>query len=176
MGAAFGKGAADIGVLDEHRQLVKSVETQNHDTAPVCDNTDPGHVHGEHCDHEHSHDHKQHGSTTAETRFGITSFVYRKRRPFHPVRLGLFLKSLGKLSVNGINEMKEFPSGSPQSGESNLNSSEYNDAKRSLLRSKGFMWLASSSNAAYFMSHAGQYLEIAPLGRWWAGSSTIILF
>jgi G3E family GTPase len=86
------------------------------------------------------------------------------------------LKSLGKLSVNGINEMKEFPSGSPQSGESNLNSSEYNDAKRSLLRSKGFMWLASSSNAAYFMSHAGQYLEIAPLGRWWAGCSTIILF
>ena len=72
--------------------------------------------------------------------------------------------------------MKEFPSGSPQSGESNLNSSEYNDAKRSLLRSKGFMWLASSSNAAYFMSHAGQYLEIAPLGRWWAGCSTIILF
>jgi G3E family GTPase len=36
-----------------------------------------------------------------------------------------------------------------------------------LLRSKGFMWMASSKSAAYFMSHAGQYLEVTALGRWW---------
>ena len=28
-------------------------------------------------------------------------------------------------------------------------------AKKSLLRSKGFLWMATSSAAAYFMSHAG---------------------
>ena len=28
--------------------------------------------------------------------------------------------------------------------------------------------MATSSAAAYFLSHAGQYLEIVALGRWWA--------
>jgi G3E family GTPase len=28
--------------------------------------------------------------------------------------------------------------------------------------------MATSGAAAYFMSHAGQYLELAVLGRWWA--------
>jgi G3E family GTPase len=28
--------------------------------------------------------------------------------------------------------------------------------------------MATSSAAAYFMSHAGQYLELVALGRWWA--------
>jgi len=41
-------------------------------------------------------------------------------------------------------------------------------AQRSLIRSKGFVWMATSGAAAYFMSHAGQYLELLVLGRWWA--------
>lgn len=28
--------------------------------------------------------------------------------------------------------------------------------------------MGTSSQAAYFMSHAGQYLELVVLGRWWA--------
>jgi len=28
--------------------------------------------------------------------------------------------------------------------------------------------MASSSSAAYFLSHAGQYLDVVVLGRWWA--------
>jgi G3E family GTPase len=28
--------------------------------------------------------------------------------------------------------------------------------------------MATSAQAAYFMSHAGQYLELLVLGRWWA--------
>lgn len=41
-------------------------------------------------------------------------------------------------------------------------------AQRALIRSKGFVWMATSGAAAYFMSHAGQYLELLVLGRWWA--------
>ncbi|KAJ9523163.1 hypothetical protein QJQ45_024092 [Haematococcus lacustris] len=39
-------------------------------------------------DHHHHHHHHQHKSkeTTAAMRFGINSFVYRRRRPFHPQR------------------------------------------------------------------------------------------
>ena len=46
--------------------------------------------------------------------------------------------------------------------------SSVDKAKRSLLRSKGFVWMATSAAGAYFMSHAGQYLELVVLGRWWA--------
>ena len=41
-------------------------------------------------------------------------------------------------------------------------------AKKSLMRSKGFVWMGTSKSAAYFISHAGQYLELMVLGRWWA--------
>lgn len=115
---------------------------------PNCSN--PSHNH----DHSHSHAHSQ--TTSAEQRFGITSFIYRRRRPFNPMRLSRFLQSLGKISVSSANEL--VPS------EGTLNSA----IKTSILRSKGFVWMATSSAAAYFLSHAGQYLEIVALGRWWA--------
>merc|ERR1719223_325700 len=41
-------------------------------------------------------------------------------------------------------------------------------ARKALMRSKGFVWMGTSGVAAYFMSHAGQYLELLVLGRWWA--------
>lgn len=81
-------------------------------------------------------------------RFGITSFVYRRRRPFHPERFSTCLRSLGNLSVKDIGQL----SGGQKtvSGDENLET-----ARRSLLRSKGFVWIATSSTAAFFMSHAG---------------------
>ena len=119
--------------------------------APECN--DPTH------NHDHSHSHSSHDSTTAEQRFGITSFVYQRRKPFHPVRFSLFLNGIGKLSIKGINDIR---------ADSNLTPDKSATKKHPLLRSKGFVWMATSSNAAYFMSHAGQYLELSVLGRWWA--------
>jgi G3E family GTPase len=126
---------------------------------------DPTHNH----DHSHSHDHSQ--ATTALDRFGITSFVYQRRRPFHPARFSLFLQSLGKLSVDGIAELSEQPQSPPSKQEEAAAGPETTPlaaARRALLRSKGFVWMGTSSAAAYFMSHAGQYLELVVLGRWWA--------
>jgi len=40
--------------------------------------------HADHAGHEHSHDHAE-GGSAAETH-GVTSFVYRESRPFHPER------------------------------------------------------------------------------------------
>ena len=37
-----------------------------------------------------------------------------------------------------------------------------------LLRSKGFMWLASSPSSAFYWSHAGSHFETQLVGRWWA--------
>jgi len=84
VGNIGGVGAADSGVLDEHRTLVESVdhehnhghshsehhdhshshEHDNHAENKACMNTDPTHVHGESCGHEHSHD-RSHSSDTS---------------------------------------------------------------------------------------------------------------
>ena len=97
--------------------------------------------------------------TTAKERFCITSFVYRRRRPFHPVRFSQLLQGLGKLSITGMDELdmtEKVGTDGPEVLHANL------------LRSKGFVWMGTSGAAAYFMSHAGQYLELVVLGRWWA--------
>jgi len=236
LGKAGAAGAADWGILDEHRKLVTAVKTascsdpdcydpshahdhshnhshsssssasssctdsectdstHNHDHAhnnvhssssmdPTC--ADSSHPH-DHChdhgkrdtadcsdptctdsthnhdhSHSHSHSHDNEEMTTARERFGITSFVYSRRRPFHPGRMSVFLQGLGKLSVSGMEDVMD--TNIIQKAAPGIMS-----AAKSLLRSKGFVWIATSRTAAYFMSHAGQYLEMVVLGRWWA--------
>ena len=133
---------------------------QLHDVHSCADNqcTDPSHH------HEHGISHSQDSMTTAEKRFGITSFIYRRRKPFHPIRFAAFLQSIGSLSINGVSSINT-PKISNEGDEDNI---QLNEARKALLRSKGFVWFATSKSAAYFVSHAGQYLEISVMGRWWA--------
>ena len=78
------------------------------------------------------------GEESHETEeFGISSFVYVSRRPFHPQRLWDRLMEDGDFYSN-------------------------------LLRSKGFMWLASRHDICGQWSQAGQVVTLDPLGRWWA--------
>jgi hypothetical protein len=85
------------------------------------------------------------------------------------VRFSAFLQGLGKLSISGVDDLVVDLSKSPAGGAGTpLTQTEVEFARRSILRSKGFVWMAVSKSAAYFMSHAGQYLELAVLGRWWA--------
>jgi G3E family GTPase len=51
-----------------------------------------GHDHADH-DHGHDHDH-DHDHDHPEAVYGVTSFTYRRRRPFHPERLRAFLADL----------------------------------------------------------------------------------
>lgn len=76
----------------------------------------------------------QEQTETAE--YGISSFVYRSRRPFHPQRFYDFW----------VND----------------------DAASSILRSKGYFWLASRHSLAGFWSQAGGVISADPGGQWWA--------
>lgn len=79
---------------------------------------------------EHIHDH-------AKEAYGIVSFSYEARRPFHPARLMQALES---------------------------------DALDTLLRSKGFIWIATRHDQVGVWAQAGQVVTIDYGGEWWAAT------
>ena len=101
-----------------------------------------------------------------QTRFGITSFVYRTRsRPFHPGRLyNQFMKQYFMMDSFENSEQQ-------QSLEQLQNDASSKQAKRvelmgELLRSKGFIWLATSNLFIGGWQQAGNILKIALIGLW----------
>ena len=82
------------------------------------------------------------GEEETETEeYGISSFVYRRERPFHPKRLSdVFGGDLDEGLFRGV------------------------------LRSKGIMWIASRNDFAYDWSQAGCSIRLNPAGLWWASA------
>ena len=117
-------------------------------TDPGC--TDPTHDHS-HKAHDHAHGH-------THDAIGIDSFVYAARRPFAPARLQDLLRALPADVTAAISDGK--------ADHSSLNPTAR--ALATIVRSKGFLWLASSHDAAYYWSHAGNHFAAELMGRWWA--------
>jgi G3E family GTPase len=78
---------------------------------------------------------EEHTPETEE--YGISSFVFRARRPFHPQRLMNFLK---------------------------------NENMQKVLRSKGFIWIATRHDSGINWSLAGHIARVSPAGNWLAAT------
>ena len=96
--------------------------------------------------------------------YGVSSFVYRSRSPFHPERLYTLLSSLLHFYSN------------EKSKATRLNKAENLDqAKLSLmqerfgwiLRSKGFCWIAGRDETMAEWAQAGRFVSITPLMDWY---------
>eukprot|EP01138_Halocafeteria_seosinensis_P001908 gb/GECG01001954.1/.p1 GENE.gb/GECG01001954.1/~~gb/GECG01001954.1/.p1 ORF type:complete len:506 (+),score=58.88 gb/GECG01001954.1/:1-1518(+) len=68
--------------------------------------------------------------------YGISSFVFRSRRPFHPMRLHNLISN--------------------------------SDIFSSVIRSKGFVWLATRNDMGGLWEHAGSQHTLSPGGPWFA--------
>ena len=119
-----------------------------------------------------------------EERFGITSFVYRSRRPFHPGRLyNDFLDQFFIMRYEETEEDEELPSYI----EKLQSLAVIKQAKRvqlmgEILRSKGFIWIATSNYLMGGLQQAGNILRIEAQGPWlcenpeqWEGTPNEIL-
>lgn len=153
------------------------------------------HEHGAECaskgcteDHLHHHHHHEHAApkpkklrqeTTAAARFGIRSFVYRRRRPFHPGRLRDTVLRWLPVATNAATDNEEKKEGGGKdAADADADADAAAAAKeaeaknpspiRAVLRSKGFMWMSHSHATAFYWSHAGQHFEIRDEGDWWA--------
>jgi G3E family GTPase len=115
-----------------------------------------------HHHHEHHHDDdcsecaSKRQKTTAASRFGIVSFVYERRKPFHPQRLKDLVLRWMPVTHNKEVEKHDMPDDLSES------------PIKTVLRSKGFMWISNSHSTAFYWSHAGQHFEIRDEGEWWA--------
>jgi len=122
---------------------------------PDCDDASHG--------HSHSHSHEDTDETTAEARFGITSFSYEQRRPFEADRLAAMLqtwpepkKSLGDFLTDGLNDADA----SNVKGEGDMPLSR-------VIRSKGFVWINTHPGKIMYWSHAGKHMLLSYEGVWW---------
>jgi len=139
-------------------------------TDPNCN--DASHAH----DHSHSHSH----SHTKAQKNDIGTFIYRARRPFHPLRLSSLVHLLPV--ARGLPPLpKEIDNNNNKGNKSNSNNNSSTtksttlptspvkkSAFGSIVRSKGFAWLAHSHIEALYWSQAGSSFEMQCLGRWWA--------
>ncbi|CAE7343094.1 unnamed protein product [Symbiodinium natans] len=127
----------------------------SHSHAEDCsdpDCTDASHGH----DHGHSH---SHGTTTAEDRFGITSFTYTARRPLSEAR---FTKALQKWPIPKHSDLQLTLTDDDSSADHPM---------ARVIRSKGFCWLESQPSNRVYWSHAGKDMQLTYNGFWWGAMS-----
>ncbi|CAJ1961353.1 unnamed protein product [Cylindrotheca closterium] len=110
---------------------------------------------------------KEHGVSGAPgeaDEYGVTSFVYKNRSPFHPFRLYKFLRQFFCFA-------NEWNASSPESsvkkiGKDDQTKAALNQKYGRILRSKGNCWLAGRDRHIYDWAQTGQIMALQPGQPW----------
>jgi G3E family GTPase len=108
-------------------------------------------------------DQEGHTTNSEADEYGVTSFVYRARTPFHPTRIGVWITSIlhspseWKGLSNEQRQMKSDP-------KFQLMQENYG----TILRAKGFCWLASHDSFMMGISQSGRIGTLHPIMPWFA--------
>lgn len=89
--------------------------------------------------------------------YGVSSFVYRNRSPFHPKRLHSFLSKFFWFADQWNND----------STHNNKDRKELDQKYGRILRSKGNCWLAGRDSHMYDWAQAGQIVALEPGQPWY---------
>mmetsp|Transcript_3568 Transcript_3568/g.5521 ORF Transcript_3568/g.5521 Transcript_3568/m.5521 type:complete len:610 (-) Transcript_3568:384-2213(-) len=97
-----------------------------------------------------------------EDEYGVSSFVYRSRKPFHPLRLHCFLKQLFCFAQdwNASDTSKE------ENESIRLARKELEKKYGSMLRSKGTCWIAGRDQHEMAWAQSGRIVQITPIAPW----------
>ena len=150
-------------------------------------------------------------------KYGIETFVYSRRRAFHPQKLSVVVKQLpvrvsrilalasdagAVFSSNSGSEGVREPEPEPSAEEPQVEATAAQEERlkkldaggtadateqeelaeegttgplSTVIRSKGFSWLATHHTAAIYWSHAGTHFELKNVGTWWASADVATL-
>lgn len=108
----------------------------------------------------------ENASTSEADEYGVQSFVYRARKPFHPERIANWIQSIFILAEEWNN--------TAASGIMNDTEEDEHRFQRmqkcfgQILRSKGFCWIAGRDSMMTGWAHSGRILMLNPMTSWYA--------
>jgi G3E family GTPase len=158
---SHGHGNAELSHGHAHSHEAHSHEAVAASACADPECTDESHSHG----HAHAHSHDS-ADLSPQDKFGISSFVYSRRKPFHPERMK---KLIARLPVSSGQDkaglegwvVPELATAAEQGRENPL---------RNVIRSKGFVWVSTYHRVALYWSHAGQFFDLKDFGMFWAAT------
>lgn len=174
--------------LAQQTQADAAAHGHGHGHAHAAHGHEHGHAHAEqgHAEHGHGHEHGHAHATTAADKYGISTFVYSRRKPFHPKKLQTLIQYLpvkGTHRESWIDHaaadtwhLDKLVGRAGRAAEEEAQEGKEKEGKNEMrllhavIRSKGFVWLPSNHQSALYWSHAGAHFVLHPLGQWWAAS------
>ena len=116
-----------------------------------------------------NHDHDDHDHESEAEKYGITSYLFQARRPFHAQRLFHFIShKLKSLEIDDANnDQIDVNTNTIEELNGTKSEEEMTSGFGRVLRSKGFLWLCTYPTEQILWSQAGGLLQLSKAGAWW---------